>query len=438
LSDPGQIQSVKTAGRLILGVYPQKQEGLFMQRIKIPGGRISWQQWRKVCLAAQTFTNGTPLHTTTRQDIELHNIAAGDIQSLQQELCRTGLNFFGACGDMVRNITLCGSCDIIDGSWDLLPIVHLLNQQILSQKFLFNLPRKFKISFSACPKACAKPWINDLGFIAQQDGTFTLIGAGSLGPKPALGIELCRNLPAKEILPVCMASLELFQQYGDKTNRRTARLRHIRERISDDSFKKELDKKFNKKKEECDWPDIVFSKGSRTTLKMLRLQLPDGNISPADGLLLADIYEATNSQLRINIEHGLEIFAEEHAVLPAHLAEFVNKPIIIACPGSSTCPRGLVDTARACEAIRKALANYNTGNLRINISGCPNNCAQSAVSDIGLVGQKRNKDGKLSESFRLLSGGGNGGSNKLAEQTSEVWAEDLQQAIETFVNKLQY
>ena len=436
MSESGQIQSEKQADRLILGVYPQKQEGLFMQRVKIPGGRITWQQWRKVCLIAQKFTNGTALHITTRQDIELHNIAPADIPVIQQELCRAGLNFFGACGDMVRNITLCSRCDITENGWDLLPIVQLLNQQILLQKFLFNLPRKFKISFSGCSKACAKPWINDLGFIGEKDGAFTLIGAGSLGPKPALGIELYRSLPARDILPVCMASLELFEQYGDRKNRRIARLRHIRERLGDSSFKEELDRRFRRIKQEHTWPDIIFSKGEKKPLKMSRLQLPDGNISRADGLMLADTYEPKNSILRINIEHGLEIFSQEDVPLPTGLADLANKPVIIACPGTSTCPKGLADTWCASEAIRKALANYNAGDLRINISGCPNNCAQSAVSDIGLIGQKRNKNGKLSESFRLLTGGGNGRTNKLAEQISEVWAEDIQQEIRACLNKL--
>jgi sulfite reductase (ferredoxin) len=91
----------------LLGSYPQKQHGLWMQRIPVFGGRIDIRQWRAITKTAQRFSPLAPLHLTTRQDIELHDIAERDIPAVYQTLNTAGLNTFGACGDCVRNVTLC-------------------------------------------------------------------------------------------------------------------------------------------------------------------------------------------------------------------------------------------------------------------------------------------------------------------------------------------
>ncbi|MCK4999684.1 MAG: hypothetical protein KAS23_09120, partial [Anaerohalosphaera sp.] len=66
--------AVKKVNPKFLGTYPQKQEGKYMQRIKVPGGKITWQQWRGLAQIARDHTPGTGLHLTTRQDVELHNV----------------------------------------------------------------------------------------------------------------------------------------------------------------------------------------------------------------------------------------------------------------------------------------------------------------------------------------------------------------------------
>ncbi len=87
---------LKSAASRVLGVYPQKQRGLFRQRTKFFGGRINWRQWRRVSELASIYCAGSAVHITTRQDIELHNIAGGDISVVQQGLCEVGLRTFGA------------------------------------------------------------------------------------------------------------------------------------------------------------------------------------------------------------------------------------------------------------------------------------------------------------------------------------------------------
>lgn len=424
--EPSTYQPV--ANRL-LGVYPQKQDGLFMQRIKIFGGRISWPQWQKIAELAQTYSPGFPLHITTRQDIELHNIAAENIAAVQQGLAEVALTTFGACGDSIRNMTVCTGCDLCPENFDLLPLAQLIRQHLEQQPVIFNLPRKFKVSFSGCQQACAKPWLNDLGFIAQHDGMFTVIGAGSLGAKPALGIELYRDLPAKEVLPLCVAAIEFFAQHGDRKNRHRARFRHVREKFGDQAFQTELDTNFRRLKTQQSWPDISPTPSDKNIKLLWRLQLPNGNIEPELAFQLADISEPKGVALRINLEHGLELYGKRTIQLPKSLAALEAEPIIIACPGSTTCTRGLVNCWATANSIRQALSDQYPPQMRINISGCPNNCAHSTVADIGLVGMLRKRNGKATECFRLFTGGGKGRNDKLAKQSDIVWAFDIPATI---------
>lgn len=413
----------------LLGVYPQKQQGLYMQRVKIPGGRISWPQWLKIAELAQTYSQGFPLHITTRQDIELHHITAENVSVVQQGLTEVALMTFGACGDSIRNITVCAGCGLCPEGFDLLPLARLVHRYLEQQPVVLNLPRKFKISFSGCRQSCARPWLNDIGFIAQRNGKFTVIGAGSLGPKPALGIRLYKDLPSKHILPLCIAATELFEQYGNRENRRRARFRHVREKLGDHAFKKELDIRFSRLRASQSWPDISPASNNKGVKLLCRLQLPNGNITPEEAFQLAETAQL-ESILRINLEHGLELYGTGTIQLPNNLAAYADKPIIVACPGSSTCARALVNSWAVADALRQVLAKHCSPDVRISISGCPNNCAHSAVADIGLVGMRRKQKGKQTECYRLFKGGGNGRNNKLAEKSDIVRAEDISNAVE--------
>jgi sulfite reductase (ferredoxin) len=415
-----------------LGIYPQKQSGLFMQRIKILGGRINWSQWRRAAELAARY-GGFPLHVTTRQDIELHDLRGEDVAAVQQGLAEVALPIFGACGDTVRNITICPGCDLCDGGLDLLPLAQLVRAGIEQQAMILTLPRKFKISFSGSLKACARPWLNDLGFVAQSDGRFTVIGAGSLGPKPALGITLYENVPAEDVLPVCLAAIELFNQHGDRQNRRRARLRHVRERLGDNPFKAELDGRIAEVKGRRSWPGISLAPARDGVKRQCRLQLPSGNITPDQALRLADAGAAANATLRIDIEHGLNLYGPGPVQLPDDLAPMTTAPVIVACPGCATCPQGLADCWATADRIREAFSSRDLSGVRINISGCPNNCAHSAAAQIGLVGMVRTVDGRPTPHYRLYTGGGNGTNDKLADPSRVLPADDVPEVIQTLL-----
>jgi sulfite reductase (ferredoxin) len=423
---PDALQFTIAADKLH-GVYPQKQTELYMQRIKIPGGRISWPQWRIVAQLQERFSPGTPVHLTTRQDIELHNLRFDDTVKTQQALIDAGLSVYGAGGDSLRNITVCPGCGLCEDSFDVFDISIAVGNYLQSLAITANLPRKFKISFSGCNKNCAKPYLNDIGFIAVSEEHFEVITAGSLGSVPALGIKAYERLPVSDVFALCRAAVEMFTELGERNDRRKARLRHVRLKLGNDAFLSELDRRFKEAKNKEPQPKINLLTKSNSDFKLLhRLNIPDGDINAEQILLLADLCEPHGVSPRINFEHGIELYGIEPLDLPASLKQLENGPVIIACQGGRTCPHGLINCQRAVSIIRKAIADDKRfDNVRINISGCPNNCAHSAAAAIGLVGLKRNKE----DCVQLYTGGGDGRNQNLAQKCSVEKVENITSVI---------
>lgn len=420
------LQLSTIAADRLHGVYPQKQTDLYMQRIKIPGGRIKWPQWRIIARLQERFSPGTPVHLTTRQDVELHNLSLDDTVKVQQALIDAGLSVYGACGDSLRNITVCPGCGFCKDGWDVFAVSEALKDYLQSQPAIMNLPRKFKISFSGCRKSCAKPYLNDIGFIAVSEEHFEVIAAGSLGPVPALGIRAYKRMKVSDISAFCRAAVEMFVEYGDRENRRKARFRHIRQKFGDDAFLNELDKRFKEAKNKDQKPEIILAKNSSDFKLLHRLNIPDGDINAEQILLLSDLCEPHGVAPRINFEHGIELYGFESLKLPESLKVFENAPIIICCPGSRSCPYGLIDCQKTALTIRKAFADDKRfNNVRINISGCPNNCAHSAAAAIGLVGLKRNKE----DCVQIYTGGGDGRNQNLAQKRSVEKVENITSVI---------
>jgi len=96
------------------------------------------------------------------------------------------------------------------------------------------------------------------------------------------------------------------------------------------------------------------------------------------------------------------------------LAALTGGPAVVACPGTAWCTRAVADSRSAAIRIRDAIPGANS--LTLAVSGCPNNCPQAAVADVGLVGRVKRDGDERVEYFRLLAGGGKGQTAVLARQ----------------------
>ncbi len=435
----GQPDSQKNKGvpqepQRLWGTYPQKQEGLSMQRIPFLGGRISWQQWRAVAELAERFTPDVPLHLTTRQDIELHNVRQADVPVLYQELERAGISTYGACGDSIRNITVSPACDLDPDDFDLLPAARLLHQMLSEQAAERPLPRKFKISFCGLRDSRGVPYISDLGFLVRPDGTFRVVGAGSLGPIPRTGLDLYEQVPAEAVLPLAAAALEMFIELGERNNRSRARLRHIRERLGDEPFRKELDRRFQTFCKRQNRPAMPLPRGRSGYRRLYALQLPGGNLSAQAALELARAAQSAGAVLRITLSHSLELYGDTLFPLPASLNPLANLPCVVVCPGADSCPRALVSTQQIGVQIQQTAALRSVGRP-IAVSGCPNGCAQSAVADIGLIGRRKTLNGRQQACFDVYLNGGQGQSPRLGQKAGTVPADQIESWLRNYLEQ---
>ena len=386
----------------LLGIYPQRQDGLFMQRVRIPGGRIDAGPLRALAAIADRETPGYPLHLTTRQDVELHGLSASQIPAVQARLAAEGLSGLGACGDCPRNVTMCPGAGRCEGSWDVGPVAEAIRSVVEAPEWLCRLPRKFKVSVSGCSRACAKPWINDVGLIAVGEDHFEAMVAGSLGAKPGAGVRFPAAVGVAEVPAFVTAALRLFDDEGDRENRARARLRHVRQRVGDGAFLGELGERFAAERVAASVPPPRLVRCVDGWVAC-RVQLPRGDIGPAQAAELAGAADAAAAELRIGFEHDLFVYADRESALPTSLAGLQDGPCVVACPGTTWCKRGVADARGAADAIRAALP-AGCG-LSICISGCPNNCAQSGVAHIGLVGRIQTVRRERREAFGVSAGG---------------------------------
>ncbi len=92
-----------------------------------------------------------------------------------------------------------------------------------------------------------------------------------------------------------------------------------------------------------------------------------------------------------------------------------------ACPGTTFCKRGMQDSLSAGLKLDEKYSGLELpSKLKMGVSGCPNQCAETCIKDIGLVGMKNG--------WRLLVGGNGGGRPRLSQEM----ARDLstEQALE--------
>jgi len=68
--------------RLQQGVYGQRQDGVNMVRVKLPGGRMNPDQLRSCAQVLSECSGHDVAHITTRQDIQIHYVPTGKIAAL--------------------------------------------------------------------------------------------------------------------------------------------------------------------------------------------------------------------------------------------------------------------------------------------------------------------------------------------------------------------
>src|ERR1700741_2904049 len=76
----------------------------FMVRVRIPGGRLTAEQYLALDELADRYANGS-LRVTTRQSIQFHGVLEPRLKAAIASINQALLTTLAACGDVVRTVT---------------------------------------------------------------------------------------------------------------------------------------------------------------------------------------------------------------------------------------------------------------------------------------------------------------------------------------------
>ena len=469
----GRIEPVKFKGtRVPMGIYEQRQDGTYMVRIRCTGGYISPLQLRQVALTAQEH-NSKYLHITSRQEIQIHHISIDQVKTILPELQNAELSSKGGGGNTVRNILVDKNSGISkDETFDVLPYAVDLTTRLISEPDSFTLPRKLKIAFSTNEEKTDFAAVNDLGFIARiKDGKrgFKVYMGGSVASNPTIGWELFDFVPARELINIAIAAKRFFSNHGNRKNKHKARIRYIFYKEGEEKTKELFFKYYNEIKANEDTlyspgilafeyktPDFeaiednsqefaTWKKRYSTSQKQdgfssVIIPFVNGNTTSEVLLKISEFAEAFgNDVFRFTTRQQLQLRNIPDAWL-GNVYQFLKSlnirtelPMIInnvfSCTGADTCRLGICLSKGAASALNKRLGKSalnmdKISDLQINISGCPNSCAQQIWSDLGFSGRVGRNE-RMYPAYNVFAGASKGRNPQLSETLGIISAKDL-------------
>src|SRR5215831_13040604 len=243
------------------GVYHDKPKvGTFMLRIKLPAGRITPPQLRAVGELSNEFGRGEG-ELSTRQTVQLHYLKLAALPRVFDRLAEVGLTTAGACGDAVRNVTGCPVAGLAhDELFDVTPVLDEVTSFFYGNPDYSNLPRKHKISISACIHRCNAPEINCIALVGAihegREGFGVLVGGG-LSSVPRLGRELGVFVPKEEAVEVLAATTGVWaEDLRYSVSRVKARLKFMVDDIGPEGMRERVEANLGRALEDFSLPRI--------------------------------------------------------------------------------------------------------------------------------------------------------------------------------------
>jgi sulfite reductase (NADPH) hemoprotein beta-component len=424
---------------------------IFMIRIRVPGGVCTPEQWLKIDALADRYGSST-LKLTTRQAFQLHFITKDVLKTTMQGINDAVLDCIAACGDVTRHVRANPTpgqsalhAPVLDDaravSAHLTPRTRAYHEIWLDgekvspdaeEEPLYGktyLPRKFKTGFAVPPSNDVDIYTQDLGFIAiGENGKLTgynLSVGGGLGMShsdtktyPRLA-NVIGYLPREKVLEVAEKVVTVQRDFGDRTNRKHARLKYTIEDRGIEWFQTELESRLGWKLGETR-PFEFTSSGDRYgwtegtdgrwhyTLFIQNGRLRDTEDLPAKAGL-REIAKIHSGDFRLTANQNLiigGITSEQKPRIEALLQEYkLDHPEHLtglrlnsmACVALPTCGLALAESERYLPDLVTQLdevieeCGLRESEIVIRMTGCPNGCARPYLGEIGFVGRAPGK-----------------------------------------------
>lgn len=453
--------------RVIGLFYRTVTPGKFMLRMRLANGVITSGQMRMLAEVVQHYGDEGNADITTRQNIQLRGVRIEDVPDIFQKLHQFGLTSVQSGVDNVRNITgspLAGldPDELIDTRGLCRMVQDMITKNGEGNPAFTNLPRKFNIAIAGCRDNSVHAELNDIGFIpAYKDDTigFNVIVGGMFSPKRyEAAVPLNAWVPPDDVVALSKAILLVYRNQGLRANRQKSRLMYLVDKLGIEKFRQEVEKQFGEcggalplqtaaEKDEFLWnkkDHIGVYPQKQPGLNFVGLHIPVGRLYAQDMFDLARIAEVYGTgEIRFTVEQNLII----PNIPDSRLESFLQEPLLerfsvnpenlmrglVSCTGSQFCGFALIETKNRALAFVKALeAELSLPQpIRIHWTGCPNSCGQPQVADIGLMGTKGRKNGKVVEAVDIWMGGKVGHEAELGERIMKgIPCDDLKPVLQ--------
>jgi sulfite reductase (NADPH) hemoprotein beta-component len=418
----------------------------FMIRTRLPGGVCSPRQWLALDALATKYGSGT-LRLTTRQAFQLHGVVKRQLKATMASINAALIDTIAACGDVNRNV-LCNPNPVASRvhaevhGWAVRLSEHLLPKTRAYSELWLDaekvsggeeeplygptyLPRKFKAAFAVPPLNDVDVLAHDLGFIAILDAEhlvgFDVSVGGGLGATHAEASTFPRLadvvgfVTPDALLRVAEEVVKVQRDFGDRTNRKHARLKYTIEDRGLPWFRAELERRlgfslqpprpfaFEHNGDRYGWSRgfdgrwhlNLFIESGRVAdgaagplltglREIARVHTGDFRLTPNQNVIVANVEEKDRPRLEALVrEHGLD---RHERVTPLHREA-------LACVALPTCSLAMAEAERALPALVLALDGLLTEQglpkerLHFRVTGCPNGCARPSLAEVALVGK---------------------------------------------------
>jgi sulfite reductase (ferredoxin) len=414
----------------------------FMVRVRIPGGRLTAAQYLELDALADRYGDGT-LRITTRQSIQFHGVLKRGLKQTIAAIDGALLTTLSACGDVVRTVTtvpapirdavharieadaralsrrLLPTSGAYHEIWvDGTPVAEEKPDPLYGDRYL---PRKFKVGLAIPEDNTIDVLTNDLAIVARFDGERLegydfLLGGGhgmthnNPNTWPRLATPVAFVEP-EDLLEAAAAVVKLHRDYGDRGNRRHARLKYVIAEQGEDWARARLEEYLGKElappreppvfavPDHLGWHEqgdgwlylgVPVASGRiagelRTALRGIVQEFGvDPILMPSQDIILSEIRPRHRAAIETRLRAAKVRLADD--LLPV-------ERWALACPALPTCGLALTEAERVqgeiVAPIAESLARYGLERerLSIRITGCPNGCARPYTGDIGIVGR---------------------------------------------------
>jgi len=379
-------------------------EGEYTVRIRIPGGRLTCEQFEAIADIVSEFD--LTIILTARAGIQLHDVESDDLLEIHERINNLGVSTWQSFGDNVRNIVT----DPYDGRGkyakiEVQPLINQMQDYILKNpRYVGMLPRRVSIGISGNTADVVSFFANDIYFgLANKDGELGFnVYMGGKNTEVARAIDIF--LKEDEVFDFFKAFIEAFYLHGSRYSRAKTRIFHMLEDIGVDGMRAHIKNEY--KKDFVSAGELILEKEKFEEFH----ELKDGSFGfcyqtdfsrlKADEIKeLSDYANKHNAEVRFGIDQNVYILGLKEKT--TSLKSPAISQTILACAGN-LCPYAVWSIKDETSYIPLELINKHQ--ITVGFSGCAKGCGRHRHTDIGLIGLKTNNFGPVDGGARVFLG----------------------------------